>query len=335
MLRRVIGTAVLFTLGCSGHIPALDPAQAEPSEQVPVTGTPAPYGHPTGTPKHEQYPLVLVHGFSGFQNIGPINYFYGVADALRNGGHSVFLTQVDPYNNSFKRGAELLTQVQQILASTGAAKVNLICHSQGGLDARYVASQIGDRIGAVVMISTPSHGTALPDVAERVLRGAAQDAVDALLNLLGAAVLAPGTPLNDDARASIHAMSSAGADAFSAAVPDHPGVAYYSVAGRSNNQTADADCGSTTEAPWMAQYDPQKDTVNAILSASATILNNSYKVVPTNDGLITVASSKWGTFLGCLPSDHFSEVCQIAGRGDFDCVPFYRQLANWLVERGF
>ena len=59
---------------------------------------------------------------------------------------------------------------------------------------------------------------------------------------------------------------------------------------------------------------------------------------PTNDGLVTVASAKWGTFLGCVPADHLSEVCQIGGQSSgssFDCLTMYRDLANWLVARGF
>jgi triacylglycerol lipase len=76
---------------------------------------------PTTTPPavHRPYPLVLAHGFSGFHNIGPLNYFYGVQDALSKDGHLVFVTTVDPYNSSEARGAELLTQVQAILGETG------------------------------------------------------------------------------------------------------------------------------------------------------------------------------------------------------------------------
>jgi triacylglycerol lipase len=110
---------------------------------VPRDGTTWPSGHDTPPPLHRAYPIVLAHGFSGFHNIGPLNYFYGVQDALSKDGHEVYVTQVDPYNSSEVRGAELQQQVEDILAKTGSPKVNLVCHSQGALDCRYVANQLG------------------------------------------------------------------------------------------------------------------------------------------------------------------------------------------------
>lgn len=335
MLKRVILAGLLGAAGCTGTIPALDPTQPTPSSSVPSSSTGTTYGHPTPDPTHDPYPIVLAHGFSGFQNIGPINYFYGVADALRNDGRTVYVTQVDPYNDSYKRGAELLTQVKQILTESGAAKVNLVCHSQGALDCRWVASQIGPQIGAVVMISGVNHGTDIADIALNDIPGPVEDALGALLNLFGSAVLDPNGQPNDDAKAAVQQLSTAGVAEFNAQVPDAPGVSYFSIGGRSNNQTADADCGSSSEAAWIAKYDQTTDAIGPLLSVPAGILNGSYSVVPTNDGLVTVASAKWGTFLGCLPSDHMSEVCQLAGTGDFNCIPFFRDLAGWLVERGF
>jgi triacylglycerol lipase len=213
--------------------------------------------------------------------------------------------------------------------------VNLVAHSQGALDCRWVASKLGDKIGAVVMISGVNRGTAVADIAENVLPGPVQDAVEALLNVLGATLFDPNGQSNENAKAAIHALTTAGAAEFNAQVADNPAVAYFSIGGRSNNATADDDCGSATEAPWLAQYDGKTDAIGTLLLAPAAILNNSYKLPPTNDGLVTVASAKWGAFLGCVPSDHISEVCQIGGKGNFDCIPFFRDLANWLVERGF
>ena len=41
-----------------------------------------------------KYPIVLVHGLFGFDNIGPVEYFYGIPEALRSGGAQVFVSQV-------------------------------------------------------------------------------------------------------------------------------------------------------------------------------------------------------------------------------------------------
>lgn len=51
--------------------------------------------------------------------------------------------------------------IRQVLAQTGARKVDLLGHSEGGFQTLYVAKTQGlqDRIGKVVAIAPPTHGT--------------------------------------------------------------------------------------------------------------------------------------------------------------------------------
>ena len=86
-----------------------------------------------------RYPIVLVHGLFGFDSALGIDYFYGIPDALRRDGARVYVAQVSAANSTEVRGEQLLKQVNQILALTGASKVNLVGHSHGGPTARYVA----------------------------------------------------------------------------------------------------------------------------------------------------------------------------------------------------
>lgn len=327
---------ILLVLGCS----------AAPGAPHPPTGggaTPPgpsdwPEGHATPPPAAHAYPIVLAHGFSGFHNIGPLNYFYGVADALSKDGHAVYVTQVDPYNDSEVRGAELQAQVQSILQTSGAAKVNLVCHSQGALDCRYVAHNLAGKIASVVSVAGVNRGDYVADVAAGAVQGPAGDALAAILKLFGDGVLDPGGHPNSNAKAAIAQLTTAGCNAFNAKYPDDPSVAYFSIAGRANNSRGDEDCGSPTEAPWIGKWDTTTTPGNALLSATAAVLNGSTAIPPTNDGMVTVASAKWGTFLGCVPADHLSEVCQIGGQpsgSSYDCLTMYRALADWLVARGF
>jgi hypothetical protein len=57
-----------------------------------------------------------------------------------------------------------------------------------------------------------------------------------------------------------------------------------------------------------------------------------------NDGIVTVASAKWGLFRGCVRADHAGLVGQPARRGanaaGFDHLAFYKALARHLAERG-
>ncbi|MCU1276948.1 MAG: lipX [bacterium] len=333
----VAGFVTAVVSACSSST-ASTPTPVGGNGDVPRGATDWPGPSTTPAPTHKPYPIVLAHGFSGFHNIGPLTYFYGVQDALSKDGHDVYVTVVDPYNSSEIRGAELLAQVEKILADTGAARINLICHSQGALDCRYVANKLGKKIAAVVLLAGVNRGDYVADVASGAVQGPAGDALNLLLTLFGNGVLDPGGNPNTDAKAAIAQLTTAGCEAFNAKYPDDPNVAYFSIAGRTENGGGDADCGSGREAPFIGKWDQVKGPVNALLSGTASLIDGSGAPPPTNDGLVTVASARWGTFLGCVPADHLSEICQLGGQSSgssFDCVTLFRDLADYLVARGF
>ncbi len=64
------------------------------------------------------YPIVLAHGFSGFDNIGPLDYFNGVAADLDAQGETVYTAEVDPYGSRASR-RELGNLPTQQLATGG------------------------------------------------------------------------------------------------------------------------------------------------------------------------------------------------------------------------
>ncbi|MGX8873586.1 esterase/lipase family protein, partial [Escherichia coli] len=78
-----------------------------------------------------KYPIVLVHGLAGFNEIVGFPYFYGIADALRQDGHQVFTASLSAFNSNEVRGKQLWQFVQTLLQETQAKKVNFIGHSQG------------------------------------------------------------------------------------------------------------------------------------------------------------------------------------------------------------
>jgi triacylglycerol lipase len=334
---RIAGLIMMLVAGCQeSALSATDggaPDLAEPQKQP----TQWPQGQIDGSSR-KPYPIVLAHGMSGFKNIGPLDYFYGVADALTADGHQVFVSQVDAFNSSEVRGAQLQTFIQGVITQTGAARVNLICHSQGGFDCRYAAHQIPDQVASVTTIATPHRGDPIADIAENDLPGPLMDAVNAFLNILGTALDQGQNTQNAELALSL--CSTKGANDFTAKYPNMPQVDYYSIAGRSNGVLGDDTCGSETEAPFVARWDSYVDPVNPLLAATGAILSNDVTPPPTNDGLVPVGSAKWGTFLGCIPADHLDEVGQIAGQSPgsgnpFDHILFYRQLADWLVARGY
>lgn len=308
------------------------PAGADASTPGKDSSAPQPLGAP--------YPIVLVHGMAGFEElkVGQIGvaYWNGVQDALAADGEtSVFVTETSPYNSSEVRARELAPQVDAILKKTGHAKVNIIAHSQGGLDARLLASPqglgFGDRIASITTIATPHFGTRVADVAlglENAVPGFIADSVtSSLLGFLQRTVYDRDTDVA--LRAQLLDLSVRGAKDFNAKYIDDPRVVYESYAGRSNLKAGLNIC----DDGLFANEPLNLDAVTPVLSASATFLE-AHIPVEINDGLVPVASAKWGTFLGCIPADHFKEVGHKLLPVGFDHLRFYRKLVNRLRSVG-
>jgi triacylglycerol esterase/lipase EstA (alpha/beta hydrolase family) len=264
-----------------------------------------------------RYPIVMVHGFSGFKNIGPIEYFYRVPETLTSMGYDVHIAKLDPYNSTEVRGPQLKGFIEEVLDKTGAYKVNLIAHSQGGLDSRYVISglMMADRIGALITIATPHYGTPLADYILSDPTGVGKAALDAMLTIMGAAL---DSESRANAMASLRSLSVAYVtQEFNKRYPDDKRVRYFSYTGRTC--WAWEDCG---------------DTVDTEIALTYGILRSQ---VGDNDGIVPTDSGIWGEFLGVLKADHFDEVGQVAGvtNENFNHIEFYKGLAELLRREGF
>jgi triacylglycerol lipase len=290
------------------------------------------------------YPVVLAHGFFGadaFAGLDFATYFHGVrADLQAHGEPWVFTPAVDPFNASEVRGAQLLAAVEAALAQTGHAKVVLIGHSQGGLDARFVASQRPDLVAAVVTFSTPHRGSPIAAVALGLVPWpSAQQVVDALLKLVGGVVW---RALDDDSSlvAAVKQLTPAALDAFNAAHPDQPGVAYYALAGRSALSDGKPDCAPDLLVDFVVAYDNVRDPLDAAFLATREIVDGGLGKTIPHDGLVRVKDARWGTFLGCVPADHLDEIGHLLGDSpglgnSFDHKAFYRAVVGFLRAQGF
>lgn len=170
-----------------------------------------------------KYPIVLVHGLFGFDRIGPVDYWYGIPSALRSDGAKVYVTQVSAANSTEVRGEQLLTQVKQILAVTGATKVNLIGHSHGGPTTRYVASVRPDLVASVTSIGGVHKGSAVADLLLGVAPpGSLSNAVVvSVTNGLGSIIsFLSGSPnMPQNSLGAAQSLSSAGSAKFNLAHP--------------------------------------------------------------------------------------------------------------------
>jgi triacylglycerol lipase len=276
------------------------------------------------------YPIVLAHGAAGFENVGPLQYWHNVEDVLQKKGYDVHIAVVDPFNSSEVRGPQLAAFIDKVVECTCRPKVNIVAHSQGGLDARYAISSLGlsDKVASLTTLGTPHRGSPLADLALGLTPGAAGDALNLFLWLAGEAY---ANPLEvADFVAALEQFSGPGAEAFNAANPDSAQVQYYSWAGRPG-LFADGlpECeGAETPNPSA------KGTVQSMFVAGYTLLGGLSG--DDNDGLVPVNSAKWGRFRGCLPADHLRQIGFWFGlTPGFDHEDFFLDLAAFLKAEGF
>ncbi len=106
-----------------------------------------------------KYPIVMVPGAAAFDTALGIDYWYGITGKLRRNGAEVYVTNLSSIQSNEQRSEELIEDLENILAITGAEKVNLIAHSQGVLAARYAAAVMPEQIASVTTVFGMNRGT--------------------------------------------------------------------------------------------------------------------------------------------------------------------------------
>jgi len=293
-----------------------------------------------------RFPIVLVNGIDD----SPLFRWSDriVRTLEEDGGQTVRLATLTPWDAPHRRAAVLWERIGEVLRQTGAEKVNLVCHSLGGLDCRYLASprglhreieetheEIVERIASITTVSTAHRGTAVADVALGLLPGDRDDALDALARFFGDWLSRESLADDPHVRESLMALTESQALAFDDATPDADGILYQSWAGVSR--------------PYGVGT-PESDAELARLCgvAMGPLDYMALPLVPTagwlgdapNDGLCPVASAIRGEFRGCIPADHMEQLGQrdlpdANVRTGLDIAWFYGSVAADLAERGY
>jgi triacylglycerol lipase len=276
-----------------------------------------------------RYPIVLVHGLFGFDSVFGIDYFYGIPSNLRQNGAQVYVAQVSAANSTEVRGEQLLAQVRNILAITGAAKVNLIGHSHGGPTARYVAGVAPQLVASVTSVGGVNRGSRVADVLRGVAPAGsvgetiAQGAAGALVTLINLA--SGGSSLPQMPTAALDSLTTAGSarfnQRFGAGVPT-------------------SGCGNGAELVAGVRYYSWtgKNTLTNVLDPSdAALFATGLVFGEANDGLVAACSAHLGLHLGDYRQNHLDEINQMVGLRDWfspDPVTLYREQAHRLKNAG-
>lgn len=262
-----------------------------------------------------RYPLLLVHGL-GYRDDRVISYWGRIPHALEELGCQVFLSGQDGGGNAEHNGAQIARRIDEILAQTGAEKVNIIAHSKGGLDSRYAISSLhmAPKVASLTTLATPHHGSKTVDklmqLPEPVIRFAGACA-DGWFRLLG--------DQKPSSREVFHSFTTEEASQFNHQNPNKAGVFYQSYA-----------------------FVMEKPTDDLFLWLSNLVVR---RIEGENDGLLPPDAVRWGNFRGVYRGkrgiSHLDEIdlrrkpLAKSTEGILDILNLYRQIVEDLAQRGF
>ncbi|CCJ29643.1 unnamed protein product [Pneumocystis jirovecii] len=218
-------------------------------------------------------PLVLCHGLMGFDKIeiGKYKYFKsfpfivlyywrGIKEVLEANGVEVFITSVPMLGTVEERSYLLHKQIED---KYKGYKVNLIAHSMGGLDCRYLISKINPKkyqVGSLTTIATPHRGTYFANYCLKLINALNISKTCNLFSLMGLQ-----TQVIEELTTTYME------NVFNKNVIDDPNVLYFS---------------------YGASFVPSFFNIFR--------LNKINNAEGMNDGLVSVKSSIWGNYKGTL-----------------------------------
>lgn len=253
-----------------------------------------------------------------------LDYFRYVRRTLEERGFEVHEPTVSFAASLERRAGDLRRAIERILAPRGpAAKVHIIGHSMGGLDARYMIAKLGmaDRVASIATIGTPHLGSSF-----------AEWRLDEVKHT----------------RSIIRWLSRIGLDlsGFEALTRDRC---------RAFNAGVEA-AEATNAVAYITYASAQEDRARVFLP-----LRRGWNIIReregTNDGLVSVASQRWTDTLRApgtekkveqrefpMPADHLNQcgwwhpwTCRLRERHDFERTvrDLYVRIAEDLRARAF
>lgn len=265
-----------------------------------------------------KYPVVLVHGMGA---TGDLN-FRKVREEFWDRKVPTLTPSLSPFNTSDVRGRQLYEDIQSFLTVTGAEKVHVIAHSQGGLDTRFMIQEFGfDYLASVTTISTPHAGSPVADFYMNWVP-------DSVVNFglyLSALFLDSDRP--NEPSEQVRYLSSASMARVNSAESIPETLKFYTIAGAPDLRDADRALCEGTRYPV-----PKRSGVSP--GALHTMLLMRLVGVSSNDGVVPTASARHvGEFLGCIDADHLTQ----SGLGGFVIGenPDYEQVAFFVEHLAF
>jgi len=259
-----------------------------------------------------KYPFVLVHGV-GFRDLKYINYWGRIPKELIRNGATVYYGNQEAWGTVEYNAKDIKNKILDIVKETGCEKVNIIAHSKGGLDARYMISKLemGDYVASLTMISSPHRGCKFVDIAcklpDKIYKAIARF-FDKRYKSLG--------DKNPDFYTASRQFSTYHSQKFNEEVKDVEQVYYQSYASVVRNMFSDY----IVTIPYILVKLTEGE----------------------NDGLVAIDSAKWGEFKGVLKNKRrrgisHGDIIDLRREDykEFDVIEKYVEIVSELKNKGY
>lgn len=260
-----------------------------------------------------KYPLILIHGV-GFRDLKYFNYWGRIPKDLTKFGAKVYYGNQEAWGTVAYNSNDIKNKILEVLDKTKCKKVNIIAHSKGGLDARYVISKLnmGKYVASLTTISTPHRGVNIADYALHF-----PDSIYKFIAKIVNKIFSKFGDNNPDFYTASRQFSRSYSKKFNEEVLDDKNVYYQSYA----------------------------SVVSGIFSdyiVSIPYLLMKLCKEGENDGLVAIDSAKWGEFKGIIRNKKYRGISHgdiIDLRRDdykgFDVIENYVEIVSDLKEKGF
>lgn len=215
-----------------------------------------------------KYPLFFIHGM-GFRDRKICGYWGRIPKVLRKQGAEIFFGFQDANGSIEDNCAILKKSLLDFISRTGTEKVNIIAHSKGGIEARYLISTMGmgKYIASVTTLSTPHNGSVTMDKLMRmpkILLRTGSKIFDFFMKICG--------DVNPQTYRCLEQLTTRFMADFNRKNPDSKNIYYRSYAFKMKN--------------------PLSDIIMAIPCIAVTLMDGE------GDGMLTPKEVAWGDFKG-------------------------------------
>jgi len=262
-----------------------------------------------------KYPVVLVHGLGFRDDLAIIKYWGKIVQHLSINGAVVMLSRQQAFASHEENAKLIRSSILKIIENNpGYEKVNIIAHSKGGIESRYMIGLPGmeGKVASLTTIATPHRGSMIADMVMNKIPSDS-NAVILLVNSLAKLI---GDPLPDAYNAG-YELTSEYMEKFNSMIKDRKGVYYQSYSG-----IIDRDFPHPI---WKKLW------------------KTLWELDGPNDGLVSVNSARWGEFRGTVTQNGKNIVSHadiigmhhLTGVYDFNEENFFADVLHDLKNRGF